>query len=153
MKIFSLLVVSGKAAKDLQKVVVKIFAFVVFLFFVSTACAAAPVGCGRVKTPNDGASGFLWKESDHGGLVVLFPTNYQSQFQKVLVLKKRKKTKRRFKRLASLRFSGFANGNRQHWRDSRSINRFPNKRLYLKALDDSGKSLCYIIKKPHERND
>ena len=123
-------------------------AAVVVLLFVSTAYAIP--SCDKRMKGRDGPGGFLWKESDHGGLVVLFPGKFQDKFKRVVVTKAGK-------RLNKLNFSGFANpdstGERQHWRKRRkSINRFPKRSVTVRAVD---KKLvrCWKVKRPQERND
>lgn len=90
----------------------------------------------------DGPGGFLWKESDHGGLVVLFPKKFKRAFKRVRVGKD------------SLRYSGFANGDRQHWRHSKSSREFADGSL-VKAIANKkhGKKHCWNIGKAGERND
>jgi hypothetical protein len=125
--------------------------FMIGLLGVVPEALSMPRGCKK-SLALDGSGGFLWKESDHTGTVVLFPQFEQTAFDKVLVVKKRNMKKRKFKKVAELSFSGFANGNRQHWRDPRSITQFPNKPLVVKTVLD-GKKTCYRVPNPHERQD
>ena len=78
---------------------------------VSTDSSQNPVCSGVMDV--DGADGFLWKpvsESD-GNLVVLFPREFEAVFLEVQVFTSGGQSE-------SGRFTGFANGNRQHWRFS-----------------------------------
>ena len=93
----------------------------------------------------DGPGGFLWKESDHGGLVVLFPARYKRPFRSVGVF-------RRNRLVEQLFYTGKANGDRQHWRSNMSITEFPDRRLKVRAFRRR-RSICYRIRDPHVRND
>lgn len=81
---------------------------------VATATPAPqnPV-CNEELSAHDGPGGFLWKpRSDHRGtLVVLLPSRFVQPFDRVTV-------QRRSGNYERLTFTGFANGNRQHWRGS-----------------------------------
>jgi hypothetical protein len=106
---------------------------------------AGPEGCSEVFYP-DGANGFLWKESDtQGGIVLIFPERYTRKFQSVVVSK--------FGRvLTETYFAYFANGNRQHWRNpSRPAASFPSDSVVV-ASTPEGK-LCWKVARPSNRVD
>lgn len=103
----------------------------------------------------DGPGGFLWKESDHIGLVVLLPKEYRDII-KVQVAKRRKG--KRPRTLETLRLTGFANGDRMHVRSDRSITDFPNKWLFVRVIynrasDGRKTKRCWHVRLPHQRQD
>jgi len=64
-------------------------------------------------------SGFLWKpESDSGGLVILLPSKYRSSSVKLIGPDG--------KVIEQGRSSGYANGNREHFRFSQGGGAYPN---------------------------
>jgi len=86
----------------------------ILLLLVNVAEAANPKCHKRINRP-DGPGGFLWKPvSDSGSLVVLFPREYSVPFKFVRVYRTGKKKPKR--RVETLRFTGFHNDDRQHWR-------------------------------------
>ena len=111
-------------------------------------------GCTEVHSSNDGPGGFLWKESEHRGLVVLMPGKYDIQFNKIEVI-------RPYGKSEELYFTGWANadsdGPRQHWRLNKSISEFPRKVVVKATLRDSvfseKQELCWTVFKSEERND
>lgn len=110
--------------------------------------------CTKVMSGKDGAGGFLWKHSEHGGLVVLFPGSYKVKFKRVVILKP---TGAREK----LGFSGWANadhnGERQHWRHSKNPDQFPDRSVVRATFQTSIFSTrqyhCWKIDDASERND
>jgi hypothetical protein len=106
---------------------------------------AGPEGCSQVFYP-DGVNGFLWKESDtQGGLVLIFPEQYTRKFKSVVVSK--------FGRvLTETYFAYFANGNRQHWRNpSRPAASFPSDSVVVAATPEG--NLCWKVARPSNRVD
>lgn len=68
--------------------------------------------------PMEFEGGMLWKpESDSGGLVVLIRDEFVVPFESCYVVTKKGKEEQ-------LRFTGFANGDRQHWRGQRKGGRY-----------------------------
>ena len=119
--------------------------------------------CDAVMTAADGSGGFLWKEADRGGWVVLFPGRFKVPFYEVLVLpaKARVGSDKRgpfdlSMALDSLRFAGLANpdkdGNRQHWRSKKSAKSFPDK-SFVVATTQGGDLCVWQIGKAAKRND
>ena len=114
-------------------------------------------GCKKLLDPFK-TNNFVWKESDHGGLVVVFPSRFKKLFSKVEVIQPNGK---RFK----LYETGWANpdsgGERQHWRHKRSSHKFP-KNSILRATAKRGwfdwlkrkkrHTFCWLIKEPAIRN-
>lgn len=100
-------------------------------------CSADPFGA-------DGANGFLWKpvSDTRGSLVVLFPSDYDLQFERVIAV-------RLDGSLEQGVFSGFANGNRQHWRFTESGDQYTGE---LQIFDESQECLA-IVSTPSERVD
>ena len=117
------------------------------VLITSVAVAENPVCHRRIQRP-DGHGGFLWKPvSDAGGLVVLFPKEYDVPFSRVMVYRKGKK--KAYKRRERLRFTGFANGNRQHWRGRLEGSDYTG-RIRVK----NGDKICrWRVRNPEERND
>ena len=76
--------------------------------------------CTAVMPAQDGPGGFVLKNGDHTGLVVvLLPGRFSSQFDSVTI-------ERLNGSRESLRFAGWANpdhgiGDRQHWRGTRKV--------------------------------
>lgn len=81
--------------------------------------------------------GFLWKpESDSdGSLVILFPSKYVNKFESVAVDGEEGE------------FSAFANGDRQHWRFSKSGGEYTGSVV----ITDQGKSCEFVVINPSER--
>jgi len=81
--------------------------------------------------------GFLWKpESDSdGSLVILFPSKYTVKFESVAVDGEEGA------------FSAFANGDRQHWRFSKSGGEYTGSVV----ITDQGKSCEFVVINPSER--
>ena len=100
-------------------------------------CSADPFGV-------DGANGFLWKpvSDSRDSLVVLFPSDYDVQFERVVTT-----------RLDGTQedgvFSGFANGNRQHWRFSLSGENYNGA---LQIFDESQECSAFVAN-PDQRQD
>lgn len=111
-----------------------------------TEAQAIKPACDAYFKAKDGPNGFLWKESERGGLVVLFPPQY-SVFDEVRVVQ----TKPRLRTRAKLSFSSIANGDRQHWRHRRKAARFP-RRSYVVTRGPLGK-LCWRVGRPSDRVD
>ncbi len=104
-----------------------------------------PLGlCSAILPAHDGPNGFLWKASDvHGGtLAVVFPRTYK-KFKSVSVMKDGIT-------YSTLRFSGIANGNRQHWRSSKKASSFPNRSLVVAKRKET---ICWQIGQSNKRND
>ena len=120
------------------------------LILASTAHADIPAQCKEVLKANDGEKrGFLWKESDHGGLVVLMPSKFKKRFRRVHVFRKGQ-------RIAKLYYTGFANpdegGDRQHWRFDQSLEEFPKRAVFVRAKLKK-QVVCWKVKRPRKRND
>ncbi len=100
-------------------------------------CSADPFGV-------DGAGGFLWKpvSDSRSSLVVLFPDSYDVQFERVVAT-----------RLDGTQeegaFSGFANGNRQHWR---FVEAGENYNGALQIFDEAQECSAFVAN-PAERQD
>lgn len=92
-------------------------------------CSSEPFGA-------DGAGGFLWKpvSDSRGSLVVLFPDSFDVQFEQVVAA-----------RLDGTQeegaFSGFANGNRQHWRFGLSGENYTGE---LQIFDEAQECLAFV---------
>jgi len=110
--------------------------------------------CDLVMESKDGPGGFLWKESEHGGLVVLFPGKYKAQFKRVVVLKPSGARDK-------LDFSGWANpdqnGERQHYRSSKRPDQFPDRSVvratFKTSVFSGNKNHCWKVEDASERND
>ena len=110
--------------------------------------------CTEVYSAQDGNGGFLWKESEHRGLVVLLPGKYDIQFNKVQVIKP-------YGGKEPLHPTGWANsdadGPRQHWRLNKAISDFPNKIVVRATMRESVFSekqvLCWKVFRAGKRND
>ena len=92
-------------------------------------------------TVQDIGNGFLWKpvSESNGNLVVLFPKDFTETFQSVTVNGE------------SGNFSGFANGDRQHWRFSKSGAEYEAPAI-VKAISMGGE--CeWVIPNPSERTE
>lgn len=100
--------------------------------------------CTTLSSALDGPNGFLWKEAEHGGLVVLFPYSYQKVFSGVTVIKNGKVH-------GELYYTGKANGDRQHWRHHKNAGSFPNDSIVAAVL--KGKTYCWQIGNSGQRND
>ena len=99
----------------LQAIIITATVAMLWLLLTGAEVNAENPPCPKRAQRLDGLGGFLWKpESDSGGLVVLFPKEYAEKFKWVRVYRKGKK--KAYKRAERLRFTGVANGNRQHWR-------------------------------------
>lgn len=97
--------------------------------------------------PTDGSEGFLWKPvSDHGPLAVLVPHEYKGQVESVAVLSDKGKV------LEEGRDGGYGNGDRQHWRFSKTGSDYGND-LTLEVRLNSGKKIHYAIKDGAQRYD
>ncbi|MDC0358506.1 hypothetical protein OAO01_06790, partial [Oligoflexia bacterium] len=120
----------------------------------SASVPGAPPGtpgaenCDQTFDMNDGAGGALWKHSEQGGLVVLFPGRYKRAFDSVVVVKNGVVK-------GTLYFASWANadheGDRQHWRHKSNPSTFPNYSTVVAT--DNGKKLCWTINKSGQRND
>ena len=102
-----------------------------------------PMCDGAVMGP-DGAGGFLWKPiSDNDGhLVILFPPEFERTFNRVYVVNA-------IGLAEDLRFTGFANGNRQHWRASMSGDHYTGR-----VIAESSTGTCFWeVSNPSIRND
>ncbi len=147
----------------------KLFLVVCLLFPV---LASAQVQCDFRMSGNDGTNGFLFKNSDGRGSVVLLPKWLGEACETVKIFRRRPVCRRpdqkcRFvRRVANLRFTGFANGDRQHWRDDRRIEQicaFATRgkkrnrcRRFTVQCDfgEFGDRLCWNLKRvDSERND
>lgn len=104
---------------------------------VNPNCSANPFGA-------DGANGFLWKpvSDTRGSLVVLFPSDYDVQFERVVAV-------RLDGSLEQGAFSGFANGNRQHWRFSDSGDQYTGE---LQIFDEA-QECSALVSTPDQRVD
>ena len=106
--------------------------------------------CKDLKDPFK-TRNFVWKESDHGGTVVVFPQEYDKQFSKVELFEPEGKKH-------NLYYTGFANENRQHWRHKNDPKIFPKncdiRATYRKGIWGLFKrvTICWIIKDPSVRN-
>ena len=131
-----------------------LYTIIILYVLLTISPAAALRGkCDASAKANDGPGGFLWKESDHGGLVVLLPAELPNA-TRVEVFQKQKGPKKKNKKIARLRSTGRANGDREHWRDSRSIKEFPKGQVKVRALfNPSGLKLCWKVKQARRRND
>lgn len=126
------------------------FLLSLLLFSETSFGLAKPPGCAERRNSEDGTGGFLWKESETGGLVILFPES-DALFDSVVVSKKRK-LNNKFRVLSRLQFSSFANGNRQHWRDrSKPASSFPTNSWVIARGTD--RKICYRIARPSDRID
>lgn len=100
--------------------------------------------CRDVMGP-DGAGGFLWKpasESD-GNLVLVFPDEFERPFEQVSVFRKGDH------RRNHCRYTGKANGNRQHWRCPLPGVFYDGR---VEAVDIE--QVCeWKVRRPKERND
>lgn len=101
--------------------------------------------CQETHSAHDGKNGFLWKESEFGGLVVLLPSSITKyKFNAVDVYKDNNK-------IESLKFSSIANGYRQHWRSHKNSWNFPDYSTVIAKL--SNYNICWKIGKSSQRND
>lgn len=107
--------------------------------------------CQKVFNPG---GGFIWKNSDHHGeagsphqgMVVIFPSKFPKEFKRVDVVSPDGKR-------SKLKYTGKANGGRQHWRDNhRLIGGFSDYSV-VKAYHKRRKAYCWRIQKAGERND
>jgi hypothetical protein len=100
-------------------------------------CSASPFGV-------DGANGFLWKpvSDTRGTLVVLFPSEYDVQFESVSAV-------RLDGTIEQGVFSGFANGGRQHWRFSDSGDAYTGEL----QIHDEAQECNAFVSNPSERQD
>lgn len=90
--------------------------------------------------------GFVWKESDHGGLVVVFPSNFTKLFDYVKVVPAEGWFKGlRTKKLnaSKLYETGWANPqngkNRQHWRHSKAAHKFTSPSVLIAGYNSTSK--------------
>lgn len=117
--------------------------------------------CDGIRQVPDGPGGFLVKNSDHGGhIVMLSDTELEfDRMQMFRFLRKRKEGGElvtRFRKLRNLTYTGRANGNRQHWRDySRSLSDLPRRRILFRGREsETGLFFCYVLNRvDEERND
>jgi hypothetical protein len=101
---------------------------------LSSPSSVGALNCAQTLNPNDGAAGFLWKESEHGGLVIL--TN--QWFDSVVITKDGKIID------GPLEYSGVGNGNRHHWRNrSRSATSYPAGLVLVGR--QAGRNTCWPI--------
>lgn len=100
-------------------------------------CSSDPFGV-------DGAGGFLWKpvSDTRGSLVVLFPSEYDVQFEGV-------SARRLDGTLEEGTFSGFGNGSRQHWRFSASGDAYTGEI----QIQDEAQECSAFVATPSERQD
>ena len=118
--------------------------------------------CDVITKVPDGINGFLFKNSDHNGSVVLLPAELPNA-SRVVIWKRVKQCKKDssckfLRKKARLIGTGRANGNREHWREQRLINQFPTRRLSIRAYFSTGEGTrfvhCFNLNKVHpERND
>lgn len=91
----------------------------------------------------DGPGDFLWKnEGVDGRPVILFPDEYDVKFEKVLV-------ERTSGDLEEAKYTGFSNGNRQHWRLSRDDSEYVGKIL----VQDADQECVWEIDDTESRQD
>ena len=110
--------------------------------------------CTKVMSAKDGPGGFLWKESDHGGLVILLPGTYKVEAKRAIVVAPNGKRDK-------LKFTGWANpdhnGERQHYRHDRTSGSFSNKSvvkmIFRKGLFAKKETHCWKVEYAGERND
>lgn len=101
---------------------------------LSSPSSVGALNCVQTLNPYDGAAGFLWKESEHGGLVIL--TN--QWFDSVVITKDGKIID------GPLEYSGVGNGNRHHWRNrSRSATSYPAGLVLVGR--QAGRNTCWPI--------
>lgn len=97
-------------------------------------------GCKSYETFDGGT---VWKQSDtRPGAVFVMGFKFKKQFRKVVVLKEGKV-------FDQLDWSGFANGNRQHWRSQTPA--IPAKKFPFNVVLKA-ENTCWIIRNPKERN-
>ncbi|MCB0337560.1 MAG: hypothetical protein KDD62_14690 [Bdellovibrionales bacterium] len=97
---------------------------------------------------SDGLSGFLYKpESDHGGSLVILMSNDLKGDVSSVSLKDQKG-----KLIESGRSTGYANGDREHFRFNQSGGNYPNN-LTVEVVLNSGKKIHYNIKDSSQRYD
>lgn len=106
--------------------------------------------CTKTQTAADGAGGFLWKPvSDSDGKVaVILPARFVKKFDEVAIVTPTGGVEQ-------LRFTTFANGDRQHWRGSKPGGKYPSgSRVSAKDfLADDVNECVWVIKKTSERVD
>jgi hypothetical protein len=119
--------------------------------------------CNAIRRVPDGSGNFLFRNADNGKESVLL-TDSDLNFAKMQMFNYKKvmhsdPTKRiRFPRKlnGNMRYTGRANGFRQHWRDPRLLEDLPKKRLVFRGIfqfgDDKIK-LCFVLPRVKERND
>jgi hypothetical protein len=100
--------------------------------------------CAGTNGP-DGTGGFLWKsEADSdGNLVVLFPSEYDVQFDSVRAVSTQAGEEDEGV------FSAFANGDRQHWRFSKPGSSYTGL-LYVQNGDEE---CTWVVSDPSTRQD
>lgn len=123
-------------------------------FPTPTPIATLPPGpsnplCVGITPANDGPGGFLWKDGDHTGkLVVLLPGRYQVPFNRVTA-------ERENGTIEALEYTGFANpdneGERQHYRGNLPSARY--KDFSLVIATEPGNTCSWKIKRAKNRND
>lgn len=112
---------------------------------VDTAPPSNPI-CNKELSAFDGPGGFVWKpESDSGGtLVVILPERFVVAFEQVTV-------QRRDGRVERLRYAGFANGDRQHWRGVSAGREYLSESLVV--AEERGNACAWRIGRAGARND
>ena len=101
--------------------------------------------CTKVMRANDGNEGFLWRDGDHTGhLVVLLPKRFTAPFVSVTALRKDGTRDR-------LRYTGFANGDRQHWRGDAPSRTYKSNSLVI--AKEPGNKCEWQIARAGRRND
>ena len=103
---------------------------------------------GRIVSSSDGPNGFVFKpESDHERkLVVLLPSKFGHSVEGVSLVKRDGELVERG------RSSGFANGDREHFRFNLAGSRYPNN-ILVQVLFKDGDKLFYRIDDPGRRHD
>jgi hypothetical protein len=112
-----------------------------------------PKNCEKLLDPFS-VRGFLWKESDHGGLVVLMPESYTGKVKKVIVRKPKTGLAGLIQRFfpETLEYTGVANGNREHYRNrNKEPHSYPENSVVTAVMKDKTRR-CFLIKDPGKRN-
>lgn len=117
--------------------------------------------CDQIRRVPDGSLKFLFRNADHGGSVMLSDKQFDFDRMQLWSFKKKQHeevSKRiKFRKLAhSMRYTGRANGFRQHWRDNRTLQELPEKRLAFRGrtvVDGQPIFPCYILTNVEARND
>ena len=108
------------------------------------------LGCEVYRNPNDGAEGFLYRNADHGGVVMLAPAGLYTDKQGFMLNPKTGKV------ITKMNNTGVANGGRVHFRASGVQTSYPRHIVFRIPIGFPGTpttNYCWEVKNSYGRVD